>query len=65
MKHLSYLIANILYQTMTVIAVTNNPPTRIYVNKIENRITFKIKKKYYLDVLSPQTINFLEALKVR
>ena len=24
--------------------VTDNPPTRIYVNKIENRITFKIKK---------------------
>ena len=63
MKHLSYLIANILYQTMTVIAVTNNPPTRIYVNKIENRITFKIKKKYYLDVLSPQTIKFLGSTK--
>ena len=24
--------------------VTDNPPIRIYVNKIENRITFKIKK---------------------
>ena len=63
MKHLSYLIANILYQTMTVIAVTNNPPIRIYVNKIESRITFKIKKKYYLDVLSPQTIKFLGSTK--
>ena len=24
--------------------VTDNPPIKIYVNKIENRITFKIKK---------------------
>ena len=26
----------------------NNPPIRIYVNRIENRITFKIKRGYYL-----------------
>ena len=25
-------------------AVTDNPPIRIYVNKIENRITFKLNK---------------------
>ena len=29
-------------------AVTDNPSIMIYVNKIENRITFKIKKGYYL-----------------
>ena len=29
--------------------VTDNPSIRIYVNKIENRITFKIKTRYYLD----------------
>ena len=63
MKHLSYLIAHILYQTVNVIAVTNNPPIRICVNKIENRITFKIKKKYYLDLLSPQTIKLLRSTK--
>ena len=28
--------------------VTDNPSIRIYVNKIENRITFKIKTRYYL-----------------
>ena len=29
---------------------TDNPSIRIYVNKIENRITFKIKTGYYLEL---------------
>ena len=29
---------------------TDNPSIRIYVNKIENRITFKIKTEYYLEL---------------
>ena len=33
--------------------VTNNPPIRIYVNKAENKITFKIKTGYYLELLTP------------
>ena len=45
--------------------VTNNPPIRIYVNKIKNRITFRIKIRYYLEPLVPETMNYLEALKVR
>ena len=28
----------------------------IYVNKIENRITFKIKNVYYLELLTPETM---------
>ena len=28
--------------------LTGNPPIRIYVNKVENRITFKIKSERYL-----------------
>ena len=39
--------------------VTDNPPTRIYVNKIENRITFKIKKGYFFELLTPETMKFL------
>ena len=31
----------------------------IYVNKIENRITFKIKNGYYIELLTPQTIKLL------
>ena len=30
---------------------TVNPSIRIYINKIENRITFKIKAGYYLKLL--------------
>ena len=30
--------------------VTDNPPIKIYVNKIENRITFRIKTVYYLEL---------------
>ena len=36
-----------------------NPSIRIYVNKIENRITFKIKSAYYLELLTPETMKLL------
>ena len=36
--------------------LTDNSSMRIYVNKIENRFTFKIKRGYYLAVLMPETI---------
>ena len=35
------------------------PPIRIYVNRIENRITFKIKSGYYLELLTPETMKLL------
>ena len=31
----------------------------IYVNKIENRLTFKIKTGYYLELLTPETMKLL------
>ena len=38
----------------------DNPSKRIHVNKIENRITFKIKTGYYyLGLLTPETIELL------
>ena len=37
----------------------NNHSIWIYVNKIENRITFKIKTGYYLDLLTPETMKLL------
>ena len=36
----------------------------MYVNKIENRITFKIKIGYYFELLTLET-NYLEVLKVK
>ena len=37
----------------------DNPSIRIDVNKIENRITFKIKSGYYLELLTPDTMKLL------
>ena len=38
---------------------SDNPSIRIYENEIENRITFKIKTGYYLELLTPETIKLL------
>ena len=35
----------------------------IHVNKIENRITFKIKKGYYLELSTPETMKLLGSTK--
>ena len=35
------------------------PSVQIYVNKIENRITFKIKKRYSLELLTPEKMKLL------
>ena len=37
----------------------DNPSIRIYINKIENRITFKIKNGYDLELLTPETMKLL------
>ena len=37
----------------------DNPSIRIYANKIQNRITFKIKNGYYLELLTPETMKLL------
>ena len=37
----------------------DNPSIIIYINKIENRITFKIKSGYYLELLTPETMKLL------
>ena len=36
---------------------------KTYLNKIENRITFKIKTRYYLKFLTPGTIKLLNSTK--
>ena len=38
---------------------TVNSSIKIYVNKKENRITFKIKKGYYLELLTPEKMKLL------
>ena len=41
----------------------DNPSIWIYGDKIENRITFKIKTGYYLELLTPETIKSLAIAK--
>ena len=40
-----------------------NLSIKIYINKLENRITFKIKTGYYLELLIPGTIKSLGSTK--
>ena len=42
---------------------TGNPPIRIHINIIENRITLKIKTWYYLELLTPETMKLLGSTK--
>ena len=59
----SYLISDIQDYFEYILKKHNenvdNPSIRIYVNKIENRITFKIKNGYYLELLTPETMKLL------
>ena len=38
-------------------------PVKIYVNKIENSVTFKIKNGYSLELLTQETMKILESTK--
>ena len=40
-----------------------NPSIQICINKIENRITFKIKTGYYLELLMPKTMKLFGSTK--
>ena len=42
---------------------TANSSVRLYINKIENRVTFRIKTGYYLEVLTPETMKLLGSTK--
>ena len=43
--------------------LTNKPPAKIYVNKIQNRITFKIWSGYCFELLKIETLKLLESTK--
>ena len=43
--------------------LTKNSPIQIYPNKIENRIVFKIKTGYKLELLTPETMKLLGSAK--
>ena len=41
----------------------DKPSLQIYVNKIENSVTFKIKNGYILELLTPETMKLLGSIK--
>ena len=43
--------------------IADNPPVQIYVNKIKNRIVFKIKTGYKLELLTIETMQLLGSFK--
>ena len=43
--------------------MTHYHPIRIYLNKIETSITFKIKRWYYLELFVPETMRLLRNTK--
>ena len=43
--------------------LAKNPPVQIYPSKIKNRIIFKGKTGYKLELLAPETMNLLEKAK--
>ena len=59
----SYLISDIQDHFNYILKSHNenvgNPSIRIYVNRTENRIMFKIKNEYYLELLAPETMKLL------
>ena len=54
--YVSYIQDYFEYIIKKHLTVTANPPIRIYVNKVEKKVTFRIKEKYYLKMLSPETM---------
>ena len=43
----------------------DKPSIQIYVNKIENRITFKIKHGYSLELLTKETMKLLGSTEIK
>ena len=67
MINLNCLMDYIWYQIFKIISSIfkkklDNSSIRKYVNKIENRITFKIKSGYYLELSTPETVTFFGSI---
>ena len=62
----------ILYQVFKIILNTfqknfdkniDKPSVQIYVNKIENRVTLKIKNEYSLELFTSETVKLLGSIE--
>ena len=46
LKYVSYFVSDI----QDHVTLTDNPPIQIYINKIQNQMTFKTITEYYLEI---------------
>ena len=74
MINFSYQIDYILHQVFKIFfeyifekheRFANNPSIKKYLCKTEDRITFKIKSKYYLEIFTPETMKLLGSTRDR
>ena len=70
MINLNYLMDLILYEIFKILLTIfyhgediDKSSIQIYVNKIENGVTFKIKNGYSLELLTPETMKLLGSTK--
>ena len=72
MMNLNYQMDSILYKIFKIILSIfkkkhgediDKPSVQIYVNRIENRVTSKIKNGYRLKLLTPETMKLLGSTK--
>ena len=62
----SYSVSDIQYYQNNIKkheTIADNPPVQIYVDKIKNRIVFKIKTGYKLELLAEETVQLLGTSK--
>ena len=60
-KRQKKILKNLLYRGMIklISLMVDNPPLRIYINRIKNLITFKTVTGYYLELLTSETMKLL------
>ena len=67
LPHRSYSVSNIQIYFEYIIenheTVTDSRPIKIYVNQKEKGIAFKINRRHYLELLTPEIIKLLGSLK--
>ena len=66
MDHIQYQIFKIILSNLKKHGEDiGKPSVQIYVNKIKNRDTFKIKNGYSLELLSSETMKLLGSIEIK
>ena len=56
-NYIEYIVKK--HETLTTI-----PPIHVYINKINNRLVFKIKNGYKLELPTPETMKLFGSIKI-